>query len=339
MNLAIKLPDDLNERLLSFPLLQVLVKSLKIEIELNNKEIPEEEHQDLKVHLLAHKDDIDVLNLAPIKAFFHELDDEDLKSVFTAHRAVKNMKLDQVDVFISLTRSFVDASFGKSMGAKKRVGFSIGKNNIFFNEKVSLLKGRHHCEQYYEIIKSLVEEFPEELPKGYSRELEPLYSDWRDRPYSIINLTADKEGNINNEWEEFFSLIENERFVLICDELPLERQKEALSEFIKKQSPKNEYEIFELENNIEFGKLSAFAQTFVSFDSNLVNLAAYCGGHVHYMHKKISLDSTGPIHFLGDIRYFNLNEPFYKENGQIALHKIFDELIKFLEGKALGREE
>lgn len=338
MNLAIRLPDDLNERLLCFPALQLLVKLLKAEVEQKNEELPEEEQRDLKVHLLAHKQNIEVLNLVPIKAFYHELDDEDLKSVFTVHRAVKNMKIDQVEAFISFTKSFVDASIGKSMKAKTRLGFSISKNSLFFNKKVSLLNGRHHSEQYFELLKGILENSPTELPRGYSRELVPLKENWRENPYNIINLRASKDGEIEESWSEFFSLVENEKFYLVCDDLPLERQKEALVRFIKKQSNKNTYEAIELSSLIEFGKLAAFAQTFVSFDSGLVHLAAYCGGHIHYLHKERP-DSTGPIHFLGDIRYFNLNEPFYRENNEIALHKIFDELIEYLDKKAKDREE
>lgn len=338
MNLVIRLPDDLRERLLCFPALQVLVKSLREQLEKENEELEEEQWKDLKLHLIAHKNNIEVLNLASFSAFYHELEDEDLKSVFTVHRAVKNMKIDLVDTFITFSKSFIDASIGKSLKAKNRIGFSISKNILFLNKKVTLLKGRHHSEQYFELARPILEKMPEELSRGYSRDLEPLTGDWRENPYSIVNLKANDDGEVEGSWEEFFSLIENEKFYLVCDGLPLERQKEALTRFIKKQSKKNTYDVFELENLIEFGKLAAYAQTFISYDSGLVHLAAYCGAHIHYLQKE-GLDSTGPIHFLGDIRYFNLNEPFYRENNEIALHKIFDELIGFLDKKAKDREE
>lgn len=337
MNLAVKLPKDLKARLLAFPFLQTLVKRLKVQIEKNNQD-PETEEETLQLHLLAEKEDLDALYLLPFQAFYHELEQEDMTTVFNAHRAVKNMKLDQVDVFVSLSESFVDASLGKSMGAIKRVGFSIGKNSLFLNQKVSLLKGRHVCDQYLEMFKPLLEKPPEEMPKAFSRNLEPYYSDWQENPYIAVNLSAKKD-EVEGHWEEFFSLLEGVNIVLLCDQLPRESQKEILSSYVQKLGHKNNYKIFELESNIDFAKMASHAQTFISMDSALVHVAAYCGGHIHYMFQKEDIQKTGPIHFLGEVKYFNLNEPFYKEGGEVLYHKVFDDLYAFIDDKKEIKEE
>lgn len=340
MRLAVKLPEELAERVSCFPFLQALVKSLKARMEKENEGKPEEEADRLEVHLISEKSGIEVLYLLPFQAYYHEMEREDLKNVFTAHRAVKNWKLEEADVFVSLTESFVDASIGKSLKAKTRAGFALGKNAFFLNRKASLLKGRHFVEQRHEILKLLVDDAPEAPAKGFSRELTPFFKDWSENPYYLVNLSASQNTKeIEDYWEELFSLVQDERFVLMCDSLPLELQKASLQEFIKNTGGANRYEVFESSNLIDFSKLAAFAQTFITVDSPLLQLAAYAGAHIHYLGKKGDYQRRAPVYFLGEVRYFNLNEPLYKEGSDHAYHKVFDDIIKFIDLKSKERQK
>lgn len=338
MHLAVKLPEDLRQRLCSFPFLQTLVKGLKSQIEASNKELAEEDMDQLSVHLIAEKKDIEALYLLPFQAYYHELDQEDLKTVFSAHRAVRNLKIDSADIYLSLTESFVDASLGKSLGAKVKVGFGLGKNSFFYDRKASLLKGRHFCEQYHELLKLFLDNPPETPVKGFSRELAAVREDWSENPYYMVNLTT-KEGRVEERWSEFFSYVDGETFILLCDGLPFNQQKEIIQDFIKGLGKNNVYIPYELESLIHFSKLVTYAQTFITEDSSLLHVAAYCGAHIHFLQKKEPLQKSGPVYFLGEVRYFNLNEPFYREGSNVAYHKVFDEIFKFIENKAKDREK
>ena len=321
-----------------FPFLQALVKGMRAKIEKDNEERPPEEADFLSLHLLAEKEWIETLNLLPFQAYYHELSEEDVKNVFSAHRAMKNLKLESVDIYICLTDSLVDASMGKSLGASVKAGFSGGKNALLFNRKTGRLKGRHLVEQYHALLPLLLDQVPEEPAKGFSRELTPLREDWRDNPYYVVNLSA-KDGEIEQYWKEFFSFVEGENFVLVCDGLESQLQRESLTEFLKTLNAQNVYSVFELEDMIEFAKLVAYSQSFITIDSPLAHIAAYCGGHTHFLRKNEPIQKSGPVYFLGEVRYFNLNEPYYREGASIAYHKVFDEIFKFIDAKAKEREK
>jgi len=327
VNLVVKVPDDIRERLCSFPFLQALIKGLRKRIEARSKELPDEEIESFTVHLICLKEGLEVLNLLPFKAFYHEVEPEDLKTIFTAHRAVKNMKIERADTFISLTESFVDASLGKALGAAEKIGLNIGKNSFFFSKKSSLLKGRHLTERLHGMLELVLgEEAPEEPQKGYCRHLDPLWDDWNERPYTVINLPVDS-GQVREQYSELFDLIEDEKFVFLTEG---EENILTLNDWAKSLSQKNEYIIFEVDDLIKFSKLVAHARLFISEDSALVNIAAYCGAQIFYLRKKDPISKAGPLYFLGDVRYFDLNEPLYKEGGEVAYSKIFDELLFFL---------
>lgn len=338
MNLAIRVPDDLRERICSFPFLQTLVKEVKRILEEKNKDLSEEEAESLNIHLIANKERIDVLNLLPFTAFYHELEDEDLKTVFTVHRAVKNSKLEDIDTYICLSEGFVDSSIGKSMGCPVNIGFAKGKNAFFFNKKAQLLSGRHSAEKFHEILKVFLEEAPETAAKGYSRNLDAVKEDWAQNPYTVVNLSSNGT-DIDVYWREFFEQFENEKFVLVCDDVEIDKQKEIINEFVKSLPKSNELEVWELDDYIEFAKLTSFSQLFLTGDSPLANLIAYCGGKVYFMHENEDLNRNGPGYFLGDVKYFNLNDSIYREANSPAYHKVFDEVHKFLELKKKEREQ
>jgi ADP-heptose:LPS heptosyltransferase len=302
MNIAIKLPNDLNERVLTFPLLHTLHKELSVKLE---------EEEALNIHLISLKKGIDVLNLLPFHAYYHELEEEDIKSVFSMHRACVNLKIETLDVFISTTDSFVDASIGKNYSAEKRIGYAIGKNSWFLNKKISKLAGQHFSSQTYELLKGVFEEVPP-IRNVYSRELPTAYADWNENPYTIINLdVVGKE--INPEWKDFLDLFTNKNFVLMASELDFENgdEIEMFQTFLESLPEKNTYKTFDYRSNIEFGKLVSYCTAFVSSDSPLVNIAAYCGAQIFHLHSKGKLNQFGPNYFIAEVRNFSITDPMF----------------------------
>ena len=323
MNIAIKLPNDLDDRVLSFPFLHTLNKILRTKLE---------EDEVLNIHLISLSEGIDVLNLLPFNAFYHDVEKEDLKTVFSVHRSCMNLKIDQVDIYISTTESFVDASIGKNLFAKKKIGFSFGKNGWFFSEKVSYLQGRHRSDQIFELLRPIIDELPE-IPNVYSRELSPVFADWNENPYILINLDLVGE-EVNSEWTDFFDLFVNKIFVLMSSSAPIDLQKDILDEFVKKLSTKNTYKVIEHSSYIEFGKLCSYCLCFISHDSPLINISAYCGTQTFYLQKKDSLELRGSQYFVGAVRNFSLKDPLFSHNNEFIFSKIFDELYSFIEEKS-----
>lgn len=328
MNIAIKLPNDLNQRILTFPFLHALEKYMKAHLE---------EEEILKIHLISLVEGIDVLNLLPFNAFYHEVERTDLKTVFSIHRACMNFKIDQIDIFISTTDSFVDASIGKNLMANKKVGFAIGKNTWLLNEKVNKLNGRHFSEQCFELLRPLVEEMPE-MPNVFSRELAPFYIDWSENPYIVINLRKEND-KICEEWFDFFDLFVNKNFVLMCTDEELDYQKGLLEDFVKRLPGKNTYKVYEHKSHIEFGKIISYCKYFISYDSPLVNLAAYCGANILHLNEKEKVQLTGSQYFVGDVRHFSLSDPLFKAGNTFNYTKIFDEIFVVLDGKSGDSED
>ena len=327
MKIAIKLPDNLDQRVLTFPFLHSLKRYLDRQLE------QMEEDECYEIHLIANVEHIDVLNLLPFEAYYHEMSSEDLKTVVSVHRAIKNSKLIGIDTFISMTESFVDASIGKNLNAPQTVGYNTGKIKFLFKAKVPYLKGQHQSDIYYQLLRGICESELPVIPDICSRELTPFYADWSSAPYSVVNLDLKKK-EINSDWKDFFELFNDQSFVLMCDGLDKNYQKDKIQDFIKDLSDSNEYRIFEYESNIDFAKIVSFSQTFISGDSPLVHIASYVKAHTFWLNKK-SNRKINPIYSLGEVRIFNLNEPQYKDGGSIKYDPIFDEMYSFIDARSV----
>lgn len=336
MNIVIKLPDETRERILTFPFLQSLNKYFLKVIEEKETE-DEEDDEILNIHLISLKKDIDILNLLPFRAYYHELEEEDVKNVFSVHRACVNFKIDRPDIFICASEGFVDASIGKQLGIKDRVGFDLGKSKWFFNKKITFLDGQHKTVQYFNLLKAFFEELPT-IPNAFSRSLDPAYADWRENPYTVINLDL-VDNKVNPEWNDFFELFTNKNFVFMTDGVPLEEQRSLLDDFIKTLPTKNTYKVFEYASNIAFGKLISHCVTFVTHDSFLMHLASYIGAHTFYINRKENFHFTGPEYLLGEVRNFSLSDPAYKSGNAHDYAKVFDEVYSYIDDKTAVETE
>ncbi len=88
----------------------------------------------------------------------------------------------------------------------------------------------------------------------------------------------------------------------MCDGLDENIQKDVLDSYTKNLSTKNQYKVYEYKSNIEFAKVVTYGWTFISKDSPLVHLTAYCGSHCFYLNGKENIQATGPLPFVGDVR-------------------------------------
>src|SRR5690606_14891333 len=89
---------------------------------------------------------------------------------------------------------------------------------------------------------------------------------------------------------------------------------------------KNSYEVFNPLDKIKFGKLVAHSQAFITYDSDLLYIAAYCGTNCYWLNETINASTEGPEYFYCDvIKRYGLKEPIFKMADQegINLSPIF----------------
>lgn len=318
MNLAIKVPNELGEKVLSFPFLHKLVKELQKKFE------EELEGEVLNLHLLSTNKSIDVLNLLPFHAYYHELDEADLKSVFTVHRACTNLLVENIDIYLSLTESFVDASIGKNLKAKKNIGFNISKNNFFLNQKNILNSQEHFSKRLFTHWPSFFGKGEGEVPSVCSRELTPFVPNWNEEAYFIVDLTI-KNNFIDEEWKELIDLFEHKKLYLMCSELEPDLQSSMVTDFIKTLSKSNQYVFFEYKSHIDFSKLTAYSKAFISENSGLIKLASYVGAYSFYLNKTSETKLKDCRFFYGEV------ENFVKEGSIFNYAKIFDRIYAYID--------
>ena len=319
MNLAIKLPDTIREIIQTFPLLHAINKIL-------NDRWENEEIDNYQIHLICLDKIVNVLNLLPIKAYYHQLEEEDTKNVFSIHRAIKNATLDNVDVFVSTTRSFVDASIGKNLNAKTRVGFGIGKNKVFFNKNISFLEGQHASNIFFNLIQFLdLDEIPK-IPNVTVRNLDSYYPDYRENPYFVINLKLNEEKRLDSQWIDFFELFKDQNFIL-CMDGDAEIVKDSIESLISTLPKGNHYKFFDSQNVIDFGKMISYSKGFFTGDSDLLYIAAYCGATCFWMNEKLNASLEFPEYFYSDVKRYDAK--------QLAgnFSSVFDDIYSFLDVK------
>ncbi len=321
MKIAIKLPDDLRERILAFPFLHGLESIMD--------DLVSDEDEVSQLHLISPKEDIDVLNLLPFSAFYHEIEGADLNSIFSIHRACKNFKIADVDLFMNLSTTLKDATIGKNIGAKKSMGFNEGNGKFLYQQKIQRNQILHYSEQFQDFLKRLRLDVRDMRPVS-SRSLPPLYADWSENKYTVINLDT-KNGEINEEWVDFLDLFVNKNFVLMCSGIEKDLQKYHVESFIKRLPAKNTYKFFDYTSNIELGKLLSYAVGFITTDSPLFLISTYCGCYTFLLNEKEDLKNKGSQYLRGELRNFDISNPQFSEGNSFNYSKIFDELYDYIE--------
>lgn len=284
ISIVVKLPFDLQERLLTFPFLHIL-----------NEHYPTAE-----LHFITPKKDIEILNLLPFKAYYHEYDEDDFNTVFDAHRYAVNAKITTVDIFFCLTNSFVDASLGMAFKAKERVGFADNWKTLVLNKKILRPVGHHICEDYFALWKlHLGGEIDTKKIKVMSRDLPAVIADWDTLSYIAINLSPIKGAAISPEWIEFVSQFENKRFVFFASE-EQDKVQLLMEPFLAKLPKNNFYEPFLLKNWIDIAKMMAFARGVVTYNGPAATVAAYSGSKTLVLNDREDPQRYGPFYFLAD---------------------------------------
>jgi ADP-heptose:LPS heptosyltransferase len=307
--IAVKLPFDLQERILTFPFLHAL----------------REKYPEAELHFITPRKDIEILNLLPFEAYYHEFDEDEIENVFDVHRFCANAKIFNVDLFISLTNSFADACIGLGLRAKKRVGFSDRWKTLVLTHKTSRLSGHHVVEDYYRLYELLVGGAVSKHLKVMSRELTPIIPDVTD--YIAINLSPIREASIEEEWMELLGNYEGKNIVLFGSEDP-EKIKLLMDTFIALLPKKNVYIPFYQKNWIELARMLAFAKGVITFAGPLGATAAYVGSRAILLYDREDAQRTGPFYFLADVLVLGVNDPSLvhssKPSGSLQARKTFD---------------
>lgn len=323
MNLVVKLPNKLSERILAFPFLHALNRFYK---ERDKEAQVNEENGSLKLHLICLSEDIDSLNLLPFPAYYHPIENEDLESIFTVHRGCANLKLtNEINLFISTTDSFVDASIGKNIKAKNKIGFAIGKNGWFLNKKVARPSDMHKSEEIFELLKPITGVLPK-IPYVQARKVEPLYSDWSESPYVVLDLDH-KDGELNETWKDLFELSKGKTFILMSSTLDHFEQELRIEGWIKNLPTKNTYKFFPYKSNIELSKLISYTKCFVTADEDLMHLSSYCGALTFFVGKSERFETAGPKYTRGEVKCFNLLTPGDSD----GLSLVFDSILELID--------
>ena len=282
--IAIKLPFDLQERLLSFPFLHAL----------------NEKYKEAEFHFITPKKDIEVLNLLPFHAFYHEFDEDELNNVFDVHRYCVHAKIFNVDLFVNLTNSFSDATIGMSLRAKHRLGFSDNWKTLVLNQKTKRPVGHHLCEDFFELYKTHVNANVDLKLKVMSRELPSVIPEWDAMPYIAINLTPMKDAVISEEWAKLMHEFEGQRIIFFSSE-DRERVAPLIDGFIAHLPKKNTYSFFLQKDWIELGKMLAYARGVITYEGPLASVAAYVGARTLVLYDRRDPQREGPFYFLSDI--------------------------------------
>lgn len=310
--IAVKLPFDLQERVHTFTFLHAL----------------RDRYPEADLHFITPKKNIEVLNLLPFTAFYHEFDDGEIKTVFDVHRFSAHMVIGNVDLFISLTNSFVDACLGIALRAKKRLGFADGWKTLLFTEKVNRPIGRHISEDFEALYQVHTGEPISTRLRVTSREMALYQADWTDSSYIAINVYPLRDTTIAGEWKQLASHFEGQHLIFFTSD-EMEKVVSHIDLFIKQLPPQNRYSFVKSSNWIEIGKVFAHARGVISYEGAAPAIAAYTGAQTIALYDRQDPQKLAPFYFLADVMICGANDPALVQSvkshsnaGQVR--KIFD---------------
>jgi ADP-heptose:LPS heptosyltransferase len=295
--IAIKLPFDLEDRILTFPFLHSI----------------SEYYPKADIHLITSRKEVEVLNLLPFKAYYHLFNEEEIKTIFDIHPYTANAAIYNVDLFISLTNSFSDASLGLGLRAKMRVGFSDDWKTLLLTHKIKRPVGHHLVEDYmglYELITG--ESFNRRL-RVNARSVPRIIED--DTPYIAINLYPLKEASINDDWLDLISKFEGKKIIFFASEEQVKVQL-LIENFMNLLHPQNTYIFFYYDNWIELSRMLSYSNGVITFSGAGAALSAYVGSRSIILYEQDNPERTAPFYFLSDVEIMG------------ASNKVFNEVIQ-----------
>lgn len=290
-SIVIKLPFDLQDRILTFPFLHAI-----------SEYFPRTE-----IHFITPKKNIEILNLLPFKAYYHEFDEDEIQNVLDVHRYCVNSNIPNVDIFISLTNSFADACLGLALRAKKRIGFSDNWKTLVLNKKIPRPVGHHIVEDYLALYKELTGESINKKIKVISRDLKPIVSN-EDESYIAVNLSPIRNAKVEDEWIELINQFEGQRIVLFASDEQVKMQM-LVEGFIEKLPTKNTYVNFTYRDWIELGRMLSCANGVITYSGPVGALSAYVGSRTLILYENEDPQRSGPFYFLGEVAIMGVNNP------------------------------
>jgi ADP-heptose:LPS heptosyltransferase len=303
--IVIKLPSDPQDRLLSFPFLHLL----------------HQYYSESEFHFILNSQNMEVLNLLPFRAYYHEFDEKEVKNIFQAHRYAVHAKIYKVDLFISLTDSLIDASLGLSLKAKIRLGFSDGWKTFCFNQKILRPLGHHRCEDYFALLKEHLGHDVDTHIRVISRDLPAVIETWDSAPYLALNLSSLNENNEQEAWIELISHFENQRFIFFATE-DQDKIQFLMNTFLSRLPKTNVYETFLLKNWIDIAKMTSYAKGVITFNGPGATLTAYSGTKCIVIYNREDPQVYGPLYFLADVVILN-------QKGAIDMGLVADKAHEF----------
>lgn len=253
MNIAIKLPNNLTELIYSFPFLHKINDLFK--------------GSDFNLHLITGAQEIEVLNLLPFKAFFHQLDRKDSESSFKVLRAYKNSKLNMqsYEYYICLTENKSDLLLGKLLKANESIAFDDVGVSLLKTQRVPRLSGRKKVEQYFKLLSKINEVDENEIKNIASRDFEV---DKELEDYFVI----DSEVLTTDDWLDFLELFEEKRIIILGE----------------KPKSFSKYKSIEDRNYIDIAKLLYLSKGFISSSYDKALISSYTGAMTFYLSSDIS---------------------------------------------------
>ena len=294
--IAIKLPSDLQERILTFPFLHAV----------------SEYYPKAVLHFITPKHQVEVLNLLPFKAYYHLYNEDEMNNVFDVHRFCANANIYNVDLFISLTNSFVDACIGLGLRAKERVGFADNWKTIVLTKKQPRPIAHHVVEDLNQLFQLASGENFDKRMRVLSRPLEyilPKEEDVTEQPpYIAINLSPLREAVIEDEWIELVSLFSDQKIVFFASEEPV-KVKVLMDSFLARLPKTNTYVDFVYYDWIELARMLAHSAGVITYSGAAGALSAYVGARSIILYENEDPQKTGPFYFLTDVAIMGVNDP------------------------------
>lgn len=329
MNIVVKLPNDIEDRILSFPFLHILNQYL--EERMQKSDNAEDKFQ---LHLISLGEGIEILNLLPFHAYYHELQKEDLISIFSVHRGCSDFKLPStIDIFISTTESMVDASIGKNLGAKEKIGFTKTFNNIFLSKQIQRKELKHRSEQICELAKPLTG-FIADIPICSSRTLEnedkkaSTEEEDESRDYILLDIDI-LDDTVNPVWKDLFSLVSGVHFILFSSKVEPFQQELWLTQFIKNQRSGNTFEFFRFESHIELSRKIYESVLCATTNPEIMLLSSYVGRETVFFNKDYNFGKQGSQYLRGDVVNALIND--YDDSDGFS--EGFDHILSVIESR------
>ncbi len=314
--IAIKLPFDLQDRILTFPFLHAI-----------SEYFPKAD-----LHFITPKKDVEVLNLLPFRAYYHLFDEDEIKTILDVHPFTANANIYNVDLFVSLTNSFVDACLGLGLRAKKRVGFSDNWKTLVLTDKIPRPVGHHVVEDYLTLFNEKIGHEPDKKIRVTSRNLSRIIEG--DLPYIAINLSPLRDTNIEDEWIDLIDHFEGQKIVLFASDDQIKMQM-LIPRFIERLPAKNLYVNFSYRDSIELGRMLAFSKGLITFSGAAGALAAYVGAKALILYENEDPQKTGPFYFLSDVSIMGVNNPSLVNSTNA--NKVLKERVTFNMTEVFGK--